>query len=160
MLVPTGLADRPHPESPLPVDIHPAGSGDALAFAAQIDLTPSWKQDYHRWVRSWESPAPDTLLIRDEYELARGSGIDFYWNTRLPVEIGANAVTITGRRGRVEIAIPTGCTASSGKAAHRRRRLPAPHRFPPPIPRGLPRSARAASARHIEATLVVAFISA
>ena len=111
MLVPTGLTDRPHPESPLPVDIHPIGSGDALSFAAQIDLTPSWKQDYRRWVRRWDSPAPDTLLIRDEYELARGSGVDFYWNTRLPVEIGSNAVTISGKRGRVEIAIPAGCTA-------------------------------------------------
>jgi hypothetical protein len=111
MLVPTGLAERPHPECPLFHDVHPRGSGDGAAFQAEIDLRPGWEPYYRRWTRRWESPAPDSLLIRDEYELARGSGVDFHWNTRLPVEIGSETVTLRGKHGRAVIDIPAGCTA-------------------------------------------------
>jgi hypothetical protein len=109
MLVPTGLAERPHPINPLPFDVRPRGSGDAVSFQAEIDLVPGWEHDYRRWTRRWVSLTPDTLFITDEYELARGSGVDFYWNTRLPVEIGADSITISGMCGRVELTIPAGC---------------------------------------------------
>jgi hypothetical protein len=110
MLVPTGLAVRPHPDSPLPIDIKPSGIGDDTLFKAEIDLAPSWDRDYRCWVRRWSSPTSDALLIRDEYELVRGSGVDFYWNTRLPVDVGEHSVTITGQRGRAVIDVPANCT--------------------------------------------------
>ena len=112
MLTPSGLAERPHPQCPLEVDVKPSGAGDAQRFTARLDATPGWEPYYRRWVRSWESPDPATLIIRDEYELAQGSGVTFYWNTRLPVEVGGETVTLNGRRGRAVIRIPDGCTVS------------------------------------------------
>jgi hypothetical protein len=111
MLVPAGLPERPHPESPLPVDVKPAGSGDDIRFSARLDVTLGWEAYYQRWIRSWDSPRPEELVIRDEYDLARGTGVEFYWNTRLPVTIQDGSVTITGRRGKVEIQVPNGCNA-------------------------------------------------
>ncbi len=111
MLVPAGLPERPHPESPLPVDVKPAGRGDQVRFSAKLDATPGWGAYYRGWVRSWDAPGPGELVIRDEYELARGTGVEFYWNTRLPVTILEGTVIITGRRGKAEIQVPAGCAA-------------------------------------------------
>jgi hypothetical protein len=109
MLVPYGVSERPYPANPLPVEVKPRASGEETAFQAEIDASPGWEPYYRRWVRAWDSPDPGLLAIRDEWELAQGAGVEFYWNTRLPVEIRGETVVIAGKRGRVEIEIPLGC---------------------------------------------------
>jgi hypothetical protein len=111
MLVPAGLAERPCPDNPLPADVKPSGAGDQQGFSARIDLTPGWKRYYRRWRRTWDSPSPDRLTIRDEYELQAGQGVEFYWQTRLPVSIHGRTATIEGRRGLARIEWPADCTA-------------------------------------------------
>lgn len=106
MLLPTGLTERPHPASPLPHDVKPTGSGDDRRFSAEIDVTPGWDGFYTLWRRRFESDRPEVLTITDEYELAAGDGVEFAWNTRLPVSIRDGAVIIDGRHGSVEIATP------------------------------------------------------
>ena len=115
MLIPTGVTERPHPESPLPVDVKPQGQGDAISFTAAIDAVPGWEKYYRRWRRTWESPTPDVLLVSDDYELLTGDGVDFFWQTRLPIEITCTGETparavITGRRGEITIEAPADCT--------------------------------------------------
>ena len=110
MLVPAGTLERPCPKSPLPVDVRPAGEGDETAFHATIDATPGWDGYYARWVRTWDSPTPDVLVIRDEYELTGSEAVEFYWSTRLDVSVADHAVTITGERARVIIDPPGGCS--------------------------------------------------
>ncbi len=111
MLVPAGLDERPHPLRPLPVDVKPEGTGDARRFQARIDAAPGWRPYYRRWVRAWDSPAPDTLVIRDEYALAQGAGVDFLWQTLLPCALEGETAVIRGERGIARIGIPPGCTA-------------------------------------------------
>jgi len=50
------------------------------------------------------------LTIRDEYELARGDAVEFYWQTTLPVERTADGVTIRGDRGLATLLVPPECT--------------------------------------------------
>jgi len=109
MLVPYGMAERPHPSCPLPHDVKPVGRGDASAVHAKIDATPGWEGYYRRWRRTWDSPTPDVLIITDEYELTAGEGVEFYWQTRLPVTADGRRAVITGARGRVELEAPEGC---------------------------------------------------
>jgi len=110
MLVPAGVPDRAHPQRPLPVDVKPTGHGNEIAFHARIDATPGWERYYRKWVRSWDSPAPDMLVIRDEYALARGNAVEFYWQTRLPVRRRERTVIIQGEQGRVTLELPSDCT--------------------------------------------------
>ena len=110
MLIPAGLIDRPHPQSPLPFDVRPRGEGDATSMRATIDLTPGWEGYYKKWVRTWDSPTPDTLTITDEYELASGDGVEFYWNTQQEITINGSTIVLMGERGKVEIAVPAGCS--------------------------------------------------
>ncbi|UCD51316.1 MAG: heparinase II/III family protein [Phycisphaerales bacterium] len=110
MLVPVGMTDRAAPANPLPFDVKPTGAGDERTFHARIDATPGWNGYYKKWVRTWDSPTPDTLTIRDEYELGRGSGVEFYWQTHLPVEKTNSGITIRGDRGLAILTIPAGCT--------------------------------------------------
>jgi hypothetical protein len=108
LLVPYGMAERPHPACPLPHDVKPVGTGDATAFRAAIDATPGWENYYRRWQRTWDSPRPDVLTITDDYELAAGDGVEFYWQTRLPVTVDGRRAVITGAHGRVELEAPAG----------------------------------------------------
>lgn len=108
MLVPYGTSARPHPACPLPHDVKPSGTGDATSFQAGIDATPGWDGLFRRWRRIWDSPAPDVLAITDDYELATGEGVEFYWQTRLPVETDGSRAVIRGTRGRIEIDAPEG----------------------------------------------------
>ncbi|MBT7864712.1 MAG: hypothetical protein HN712_30680 [Gemmatimonadetes bacterium] len=108
MLIPYGMTQRPHPLCPLPHDVTPQGTGDSTTVRARIDLTPGWEEYYRRWTRVWDSPSPDRLSITDAYELIDGAGVDFYWQTRLPVTIDAERAIITGRRGRAQIEAPSG----------------------------------------------------
>lgn len=111
MLIPVGTPFRPAPESPLSFDVRPAGSGDEVQFSATIDATPGWK-NYRKWVRSWHSPTPDQLTITDDYELAPGggTGVEFYWQTALPVAVSGQTITLTGQHGRATLQAPAGTT--------------------------------------------------
>ncbi len=110
MLVPVGMTERAAPLNPLPFDVKPTGEGDEQAFHAQIDATPGWNGYYKKWVRTWDSPSPDVLTIRDEYELAKGDAVEFYWQTNLPVEQTDSVVTIRGDKGLATISVPPDCT--------------------------------------------------
>ena len=109
MLVPYGTPERPHPECPLPHDVKPIGKGDETAASAEIDATPGWEPYYKRWQRTWDSPTPSELTITDDYELAVGEGVEFYWQTRLPVEIDGSRAAVIGQRGRIELEAPEEC---------------------------------------------------
>ncbi|MBC8471109.1 MAG: heparinase II/III family protein [Planctomycetes bacterium] len=110
MLAPARTPDRACPQRPLPIDVKPTGYGDEKAFHARIDATPGWEQYYRKWIRSWESPSPDTLIIRDEYALASGNAVEFYWQTKLPVRQHDRTVIIEGKQGRASLKIPADCT--------------------------------------------------
>ncbi|MHC4517302.1 MAG: hypothetical protein ACYTAS_01825, partial [Planctomycetota bacterium] len=62
------------------------------------------------WVRTWDSPSPDTLVIHDEYELGKGDAVEFYWQTRLPVQQTDGGATIRGDKGSATLSIPPDCT--------------------------------------------------
>jgi hypothetical protein len=110
MLVPVGTPARAAPQNPLPYDVKPMGKGDERTFHAQIDATPGWRGYYKKWVRTWDSPAPDALTIRDEYELAQGDAVEFYWQTQLPVEKTQSGAVIRGDKGIATLTIPPDCT--------------------------------------------------
>jgi len=109
MLVPTGVRAQPRPQSPLLVDVKPQGAGDEQGFHARIDATAGWEDYYGKWTREWLSPTPDVLTIRDEYELKQGDGVEFYWNTRLPVEMATDGFCVMGKRGRVAVTVSGEC---------------------------------------------------
>ncbi|MEI7552785.1 MAG: hypothetical protein WCL24_10700, partial [Verrucomicrobiota bacterium] len=102
---------RPAPESPLTFDVRPAGSGDEVQFAATIDATPGWP-NYRQWVRSWSSVTPDQLTITDDYALTPtgGTGVEFYWQTTLPVAVAGQTITLTGKHGSAILEAPAGTT--------------------------------------------------
>jgi hypothetical protein len=109
MLVPVGTPDRAHPQNPLIADVKPTGQGDERAFHASIDATAGWAGYYRKWVRHWDSPTPDVLVIRDEYELGKGTAVEFYWQTKLPVERNGRTILIRGRNGVVSLSPPADC---------------------------------------------------
>ena len=106
MLVPYGTTERPRPECPLHADVKPRATGDYTSFRAGIDATPGWDGYYARWERDWESPRPEVLRITDRWELENGKGVEFCWNTRLPVRVDDGKVHIEGENGRVVLAVP------------------------------------------------------
>ncbi len=108
MLIPIVEGERPGPVNPIPVDVKPTGSGDEKQFEARIDVTPGWDAYYARNIRNWSSPTPEELLITDEYELVKGKGVEFYWQTMLPVQRKGDILTIKGKKGTAEIRIPHG----------------------------------------------------
>jgi hypothetical protein len=108
MLVPYGMSERPGPQCPLQVDVKPKGKGDAQSFSAAMDLASGWENYYCRWRRTWESPAPDVMTITDSYELVAGAGVEFYWQTRLPVAIEGHRAVVTGARGCAIVEGPAG----------------------------------------------------
>ncbi|MBN1805595.1 MAG: heparinase II/III family protein [Sedimentisphaerales bacterium] len=110
MLAPAGTPDRAHPLRPLPVDVKPTGQGDKKSFHARIDATPGWGKYYRKWIRTWTSPSPDKLIIRDEYILGSGNGVEFYWQTKLPVRQQDDTVIVQAEQGKADIKIPTDCT--------------------------------------------------
>ena len=133
MLVPVGTSERTHPANPLPFDIKPTGRGDERMFHAQIDVTPGWNGAYKKWVRTWDSPSPETLTIRDEYELAQGDTVEFYWQTRLPVEQTDSGLTIRRRQRHSHTHRPARLHRPSRPTPAGRRRPP-----PPASPSGNP----------------------
>ena len=92
------------------VDVKPTGYGDGKVFHARIDATPGWEKYYRKWIRSWDSPSPDRLIIRDEYALAQGNAAEFYWQTKPPVRQYDRTVIVQGKQGRATIKIPPDCS--------------------------------------------------
>jgi len=111
MLTPWSETERPAPRNPIPVDAKPQGSGDAVHFQATLDATPGWEGWFSRWIRHWDSPAPDTFVITDEWAVERGEGAVFHWTTRLPIRLEAGRAVIEGRRARAELTFDTGLEA-------------------------------------------------
>ena len=128
MLLPAGTDTRPHPECPLPVDVKPHAEGDDRRFAAEIDVSPGWEGWYRHWRRRWSSPEPSVLTIRDDYELAAGTGVEWYWQTALPVTVGGQQIAITGRRARVRLQAPQDARVPRRRASTAGRRRAASHR--------------------------------
>jgi len=108
MLVPYGMPERPAPVCPLPADVKPSGSSNEQSLQVTLDARPGWEAYYGRWQRTWESADPATLTLTDDYDLLTGDGVEFYWQTLLPVELHGHTAIITGRRGRVLIEAPSG----------------------------------------------------
>ena len=111
MLTPWSAGLRPHPVNPIKSDIRAQGRGDATSFHATMDATAGWEGWYKKWVRTWDSPTPDTLVITDEWAVEKGEGVIFHWTTPLPMRREGDKVIIEGRRGTVEITITTGTEA-------------------------------------------------
>lgn len=113
MLVPVGLPERAHPRRPLSVDVKPTGHGDEGTFHARIDAAAGWSPYYRKSrrtsERSWDSPSPDKLIIRDEYALTKANAVEFYLQTRLPVRQDGRTVIIQGQRGRVTLEFSSDC---------------------------------------------------
>jgi len=112
MLTPWSEDARPKPQNPLRVDIKPHGHGDETKFHATMDLAGGWEGWFEKWQRTWDSPAPDTFVITDEWAVAQGRGVIFHWTTRLPMRIEGDRVIITGRRATAVVRIPAGVEAS------------------------------------------------
>ncbi len=110
MLVPTGFDERPAPPIRLDADVLPECRGDAKTFWAQMDLRPGWERYYRKWTRTWDSPSPNTFIITDEYELERGSGVEFFWQTMLPCRASGNTIEILGESATVRMTAPTDTT--------------------------------------------------
>ncbi len=108
MLIPWSDDARPAPANPIFADIKPEGSGDATRFHATLDATPGWEGWFTRWQRTWDSPAPDTFVITDEWAVAQGRGVNFLWTTHLPMRREGDQIIIEGRRARAELQIPPG----------------------------------------------------
>jgi hypothetical protein len=106
MLTPWCGTERPAPANPCAIDLKPRGSGDATRFSATIDLTPSWEGWFTRWQRTWDSPAPDTFTLTDEWAVSRGEGAIFHWTTRLPIRLEGRQAIIEGRRATAVLTFP------------------------------------------------------
>jgi hypothetical protein len=111
MLTPWSDAERPHPKNPIYADIKPQGSGDAVRFHATMDLEAGWEGWFKHWRRTWDSPAPDALVITDEWAVEKGRGAIFHWTTHLPMRREGDRIIIEGRRARAELLIPPGVEA-------------------------------------------------
>ncbi len=109
LLLPVGTLDRPAQLNPLPVDVAPQGQGDARSFHATMDLTPGWPGFYRRWTRTWDSPTPERLTLRDDYELAQGTGVEFVLWTERDVAVEGRTVRFTGKAAEVRFSAPADC---------------------------------------------------
>lgn len=112
MLTPWSESERPCPANPIRTDVKPQGGGDETSFHATIDATAGWEGWFTQWQRTWNSPTPDTIIITDEWAVAKGEGAIFHWTTRLPIQLKNNLVIIQGRRARAEFTVPDHIEAS------------------------------------------------
>ncbi|MBI2435859.1 MAG: heparinase II/III family protein [Candidatus Hydrogenedentes bacterium] len=109
MLVPSVDGERPGPAAQIAVNVTPRAKGNHKSFQAKLDVTPAWTGVYRRWIRTWDSPAPDRLILRDDYELAQGHAVEFCWQTPLPCSIEDGTVVIRGTRGQAKLQADAGC---------------------------------------------------
>jgi hypothetical protein len=110
MLVPVIEGERPRPVEKLEFNVIPKASGNKKSFHARLDVTPDWTGYYRKWVRVFDSPSPERLAIRDEYELEQGNAVDFLWQTALPCRIEGGSIVIQGARGQAKLTPDTGCS--------------------------------------------------
>jgi hypothetical protein len=105
MLVPIADGVRPRPANPILADITPKGRGDEKSFHASMDLAAGWEGWFTRWTRTWDAPTPAELTITDDWAIARGEGVTFFWTTTLPITLDAKRrqAVIEGRRGRATL---------------------------------------------------------
>jgi len=108
MLVPVGTPQRPGPENPCPHTVRPRGTGTTRTLSAEIDAGQCWKKYYRKWLRRIDSPAPDRFVIRDEYVLLQGTGVEFVWMTQLPVRRSASGrnLILQGQGGQAILTPP------------------------------------------------------
>ena len=116
MLIPFGnfnvrpCPELPHPTKPFPRGIVAYGKGDKVNFNAFINPTLGYEKYFKLWKRFFISKSPEILTIKDVYHLANGDGVDFLWQTTLPVTITNNQIIIQGQKGR--------CTITTGLDTH------------------------------------------
>ena len=128
MLVPAGTDARPHPECPIPADVKPHAEGDDVRFSAAIDLSPGWEGWYRNWRRSWSSPDPSVLTIRDRLRACRRHRRRVVLADRAAGD-GGRAADRDHRPARSRAARgPAGRAHPRGRAAAAGRRRAAPHR--------------------------------
>jgi len=108
MLVPFGFDERAKPQTPIPFDIIPEAKCNDSTFSVYCDLSKGWEDYYKKWVRVIESPYPNEITIRDTFELIKGEGVEFYWNTILPIEVKGSNISIKGKRGVISFDVPEG----------------------------------------------------
>jgi hypothetical protein len=109
MLIPYGMEERPHPDSPVEVNVDIAGGGDETSLEISIPAGRAWSRFFKHWERQIASPNPDTLLITDDYEVDTALGVDFQWITRLEVEQSGQTAVIRGKNGTVRVSFPDDC---------------------------------------------------
>jgi len=114
MLVPFGTAARAKPPFPPVSGVIPEATGDEKAFHATLNPGTCWPEHYKLWKRIFNSPDPARIEIVDEFELKQGKGVDFLWQTPLPVEERDGRVHIRGEKGEVVITPPEGATITIG----------------------------------------------
>lgn len=116
MLVPTGTPERPAPPNPLPQAIKPVAGGDETKFHAVADLSPGWEKYYKFWKRTWDSPTPDQIIIRDDFELIRGEGVEQVFISMLPAKITDGKVILGD--GLATLTPPEGADVSMRRIRH------------------------------------------
>lgn len=109
MLVPTGTQTKnPTPNIGI-ASVLPKAKGDSIAFEATFSPGVCWPEYYAYWDRTFNSPNPRSFEITDKYSLKQGSGVNFIWQTPLPVSLAGNEVKIEGKKSIAVISVPTGC---------------------------------------------------
>ena len=110
MLTPVGLDERPAPPVKLRHHVQAQGEGDERTFHATIEATPGWTRYYKSWVRQWDSDSPEQLRITDTYELKRGTGVSFHWQTPLPCTLQGQSARIVGDHATFVLTAQEDCT--------------------------------------------------
>jgi hypothetical protein len=109
MLVPTGTQTKnPTPNIGI-ASVLPKAKGDSIAFEATFSPGVCWPEYYAYWDRTFNSPNPRSFEITDKYSLKQGSGVNFIWQTPLPVSLAGNEVKIEGKKSIAVISVPAGC---------------------------------------------------
>jgi len=110
MLIPTGRGVNTSPQNPLPGDVIPQAEKLVSGFRVEMDMTESWKSAYALWRRTWTSESPGMLIIKDDYDLKIGEGVQFLWITPLPVQNDDKTIVIKGNNGTCVLTLPENCT--------------------------------------------------
>ncbi len=118
MLIPMGRTELSKPKNPLMCDVIPEAYGDEESFTARTNLSETWVDSFERWVRTIDSPNSETVIIKDEYILRQGEGVQMVLNSPLEISKTSKFVFITGKNTRLEIEIPDDCSTEIDKLKH------------------------------------------